>query len=192
MQIAIEQRSLMGSEYCGDQAGYWKTDDGVALCLVDGAGHGESAEKAARIAVEYVSSHLNDSLQDIFDGCNRAMLKTGGGAVALAFIEEQTRLLTYAGIGDTGAKIFRSHRMTSLFLPVQSGMMGKSSRTIHPLVEPMSRGDVIVMYTDGIERTLDLSAYSDDLFGNARRLAMKLVDEFGRLNDDRTVLVAQF
>ena len=192
MDIAIRSEALLGGRFCGDQARWWKTDRGFLLCIADGTGHGEEAEQASRAAVDYVGAHLNRSLQDIFDGCNRALQTTRGASVSIAVIDQNACSLTFAGIGDTSAKIFRSHRMTSLVLPVQPGMLGKASRTVHPFVEPMNRGDVIVMYTDGIERGVDTTTYDDQTFADAGRLATVLLADFGRSVDDRAVLVARF
>jgi len=68
VRVGTARRALGGETHCGDACGYWRKGGRMMLCMVDGLGHGEHAERAAKAAVAYVSRHLSDSLADIFAG----------------------------------------------------------------------------------------------------------------------------
>ncbi len=189
MQVGIARRSLLNDQYCGDQSGYWRHDGFTYACVIDGTGHGHEAEKVATTALDYVGEHLELTPQDIFNGCDRALSGTRGAVMCLAMVDNRTGVLTFAGVGDASGKIFRSHRMTSLPLPMQDGVLGRGARTIRLHTEPLDEGDVVVVHTDGVTKRIDLTGYDDDVFGDAQALAEQILADFGRKTDDGAVLV---
>ena len=66
MEIAFATRPYFGDPHCGDQCSYWRSDGKVTLCVVDGLGHGPSAEIAAKAAIAYVRNHVSEPLAEIF------------------------------------------------------------------------------------------------------------------------------
>ena len=50
MNPAMAKLSLCGDPYCGHETACWKRGGKITLCIVDGLGHGEHAEKAAKAA----------------------------------------------------------------------------------------------------------------------------------------------
>jgi len=189
MQVGIARRSLLNDQYCGDQSAYWQNEDRTIGCVIDGTGHGQKAEIVAKKALQYVADHLDDPLPEIFNGCDRVLRDSRGAVMDIAVVEHHTGLLTFAGIGDVGAKIFRSHRMTSLHLPVQDGTLGRGARTVRLHSEPLDRGDVVVIHSDGVTKRIDLERYESGVFSDAQKLAESILADFGRNTDDSAVLV---
>jgi len=105
MQVAVAKSSFLNDPHCGDQAGHWQTGPKTTLCVADGIGHGEDAERAARAAMDYVAEHLEDPLPALFAGCDRAIRHTRGVAMGVAVIDKEAGTLTYAGVGNTRALI---------------------------------------------------------------------------------------
>ena len=53
----------------------------------------------------------------------------------------------------------------------------------------LSRGDVVIMHTDGIASQFDLSDYPRILRDDAKTIANNLVKNFGKSDDDAACLV---
>ena len=86
MPVAIAKQHYQGSPHCGDQGDCWASDGKVTLCLADGLGHGEDAEKAARAALDYVAGHCSAPLAELFAGCDAALHYTRGASVGIVVI----------------------------------------------------------------------------------------------------------
>jgi len=186
MQIAIAKRSFLNDPHCGDQAAYWQSGGKTILCIVDGLGHGEHAERAAKAAVDYVAQHLSEPLPNLFAGCNAAIRHTRGVAMSVVVIEEEAGTLTHAGIDNTRTMIVgeRIVRLTSNY-----GIVGGGYRKLSPETVPLTPGDLVIMYTDGIKQRCDVSAYRDALRGDVQQLAERILQDWSRETDDAAVLV---
>lgn len=106
MEIGIATRSKDNSPFCGDQCAFWHEDDLWTLCVVDGLGHGQHTELAAKSAIRYTGDHLHDSLCDIFSGCNTALRDTRGVAMCLARVQKESSTFEFSGINNTRATVF--------------------------------------------------------------------------------------
>jgi len=174
--------------------------------VVDGLGHGPYAEKAARAAIDCVARHCSESLPDIFAVCNEVIRGTRGVAMGIAVIDEETRQLTYAGIGNTRALIVgerppaptgshgdRPFRGGAEGRPIRMssnwGIVGGGYKTLTPKTVPLMPGDLVILSTDGVDEAIDLAGYSDALRADLQRLAGKILRDWGRETDDAAVLV---
>lgn len=158
----------------------------MTLCIVGGLGHGEHAETTAKAAVDYVADHISEPLADIFAGCDSAIHHTRGVAMGIALIDEEARTLTYAGIGDTCALIVGEE---SVRLDSNPGIVGGGYRRLSPEAVPLPPGALVIMYTDGLKNTTSVSGYDDGLRADLPHLAEKILQDWGRENDDAAVLV---
>ena len=188
MQIAIAKRSFFNDPHNGDECAYWQSGGKVLLCVVDGLGHGEDAERAAKAAVEYVALHLAEPLVDVFTGCDRALRRTRGVAMGLAVVDEEAETLTYAGIGNTRAVIVQSAR-SLVCLSSNYGIVGGGYRKLTPETVELHPGDLVILSSDGIKERCDLLAYGGALRGDVQQLAERILQDWGRETDDAAVLV---
>jgi len=194
MGVGAAGRPLKGDSHCGDQFGHWRRGKRTTLCVVDGLGHGEYAQKAAKAAIEYVAYHLSRPLPEIFSGCNREISNTRGVAMAIAVIDEDEQTLTYAGVGNTRAMIVRNEltgetKSKVLHLMSSYGIVGGGYKSLLPETVRFGLGDLVAMFTDGVEDMIDLSGYDEVLRTDVQILAERLIEDWGRDTDDAAVLI---
>ncbi len=186
MQLAMLKYALADALYCGDEVACWQKDEQILLCVVDGLGHGQQAEEAAKKAVRYIERHLLESLEEIFAGCNRALRETRGVAMAVARIDEKKRLLTYAGVGNTRAVVVGDK---TTWLNSSYGIIGGGYKALSPEVVPFSPSDLLLLFTDGLPEFIDLSKYSKEIAGDVWQLAAKIITDWYAKKDDVAILV---
>jgi len=197
IQVAIAKRALNNDPYCGDECGYWKSGNKVVLCVVDGLGHGERAESAAKAAVQYVGHHLAQSLDELFAGCDRALRNTRGVAMSTVIIDKAAGTLTYTGIGNTRAMIVGEPRVKdtdrkTIILSSNYGIVGGGYKTLSPETALLTAGNLVILYTDGVEETIGVSRYDDLLRADLQQLAERIIQDWGRETDDAAVLVFRY
>lgn len=186
MPVAMAKRAVNDDPHCGDECAYWQNGGRTTLCMVDGLGHGERAETAARAAVDYVAHHLWEPLAEVFAGCDSAIRHTVGVVMGITIIDEGAGMLTYAGIGNTGATIVaeKNARLSS-----NPGIVGGGYRTLSPVATPLMPDALVLMYTDGIRERVDLSRYDGGFRADLQRLAEKIIEDWCRGTDDAAVLL---
>ena len=197
MEIGSVKRPCKGELHCGDQFGYWQKSTKTTLCIADGLGHGKHAEKAANAAIAYVANHLSQPLPEIFSGCNKDIHCTRGVVMAIAVIDENKRLLTYAGVGNTRALIIRksNSELTEpevLYLRSNFGIVGGGYKSLSPKSIHLWPGDLLIMYTDGVKEIIDVSGYDKSLRANVQQLAERVILDWSRETDDAAVLIYRY
>lgn len=185
VSVGIARAAANAGERCGDAAHAWPADGRHVLAIADGLGHGADAADAANAAMDYVGGHLNDEPLALFRGMHVALGPTRGAAVAVAVIDPAVGSLTYLAVGNTRAGIFgwRTTRLDSY-----PGIVGGSFRRLSPMVVPIRAGDRLVMWSDGVEERLTVSAQPQD---DPQHEAAELLHQYIRGNDDACVIVAR-
>ena len=156
------------------------------LCVADGLGHGEGAERAAKAAVDYVADHLSEPLQDLFAGCNLALRNTRGVAMGVAIIDEDTGKLTYAGIGSIRANIVGEK---TIHLASNNGIVGGGYKILTPESFQLRPFDLVILSTDGVAELTDFSVHQSASLADVESLAERILQVWGRETDDAAVLV---
>ena len=189
MSIAMAKRSYFNDPHCGDETSYWQAGSSVMLCVVDGLGHGEHAETAAKAAIAYVGDHLSESLPDIFAGCDAALRSTRGAVMGITVIDRAASTLTYAGIGNTQIRIIgeAAGRVGS-----DSGIIGGGYRRLSPRTVPIAPGELVIMFTDGVANRLDVSTYDGSVQSDLQQLADRIIEDWARKTDDAAVLIFRY
>lgn len=189
MQVGMAKRSIDGGPHCGDACRCWRANGKTVLCMADGLGHGEEAEAAANAAVDYVRGHLSEPLASVFRGCDAAISHTRGVAMGIAVIDDASGSMGYAGIGNIRAKVF-GRPGTSL--PNGNGIVGAGYKSLTTETVRLTPGDLVVLASDGLAETLDVSRDQSAPHIDLDLLAARLIDDFGRTEDDAAVLVALY
>jgi len=185
MQIAIAKRPIE-DPYCGDQAAWWERRGDTLLCIVDGLGHGQGAERAAMAALDFVGRRHHRPLPEIFALCNEAVRHTRGVAMSIAVVDPRAGMLTYAGIGNIRALVVgeQNRRLSSSY-----GIVGGGYRRLTPETVPLTPDDLVILATDGVREDFDVSGYDNEILADVTWLAEKVLMDWRRETDDAAVLV---
>jgi hypothetical protein len=124
--------------------------------------------------------------------------------MGVAVIEKEAGTLTYAGIGNTRAMIVREPVLSEAEGPRSElaegacpvvrmssnyGIVGGGYRKLSPETVPLTPGDLVILYTDGVPEMIDVLGYDDALSADVGRLAERIIQDWGRETDDAAVLV---
>lgn len=189
MDIGVQSIPITGEDVCGDGWGTRKNPDSMLFMVVDGLGHGILAADAAREAERIVSSSKSSSLTSILQDSHDALRKTRGAAMAVASLNFDRQIMTFAGVGNIGATIVTP--TTSRGMASHNGTIGHHLGTIQEFTFPWTRESILIMYSDGLKSNWDLKQYPGIWSKKSALIAGILCRDFSRNRDDVTVLVAK-
>jgi anti-sigma regulatory factor (Ser/Thr protein kinase) len=176
-----------GETECGDT---WRmacdAQQGCALMVVDGLGHGPSAAAAATLAAcAFVSRPFDPPRQQI-ERAHHALTNTRGAAVACA-AWSFAGTVAYAGIGNIAGRL--SAADGSRGLVSHSGTLGFQVRRVQQFEYPASDGTLLIMHSDGLTSRWDLGDHGNLQRHHPAVVAATLYRDHLRGKDDATVVV---
>jgi anti-sigma regulatory factor (Ser/Thr protein kinase) len=164
--------------------------DGNALTgVIDGLGHGQSAQRAAQTARQYVEQHFDRPMEDLFRGAGRACRATRGVVMALARFDFAHQTLAVASIGNIEVRIFGGAAPAKLI--VRRGIVGLNAPQPVTTVYQWTSGSLLVMHSDGISSHWDWKDVRDLAQESSGTTAQRLLAAHGKVDDDATVLVVR-
>jgi anti-sigma regulatory factor (Ser/Thr protein kinase) len=141
--------SLAHAEHSGDAFSRVRSGPRVTLMLVDGLGHGAKAADASTAAVQELRRCADLPPAEILRRLHAALQATRGAAVGVAQLDEDTGRLTFAGVGNIGARL----RTDGAWQPLIShpGIVGAHFPATVPLRESAWTPDsLLVLHSDGL------------------------------------------
>ncbi len=161
----------------------------VSVLVVDGLGHGREAGLAAAAAVSAFGADPSANLEELVRRAHEAMRPTRGGVLAVCSVNPELGELRYGAIGNISGMLLNDR--TSQRLLGRDGILGTSLVPPSPRVNsyPWSPGAVLVLASDGLRSSWDPLAYPGLLSHDPAVIAAVLQRDYGRPNDDATVLV---
>jgi hypothetical protein len=161
----------------------------LSVLVVDGLGHGREAGEAAAAAASAFAANPSENLEELVRRAHEAMRGTRGGVLALCSVNPALGELRYGAIGNVAGMLL--HEGTSQRLLGRDGTLGTSLAPPSPRVcsYPWSPGTVLMLASDGLRSSWDPLAYPGLLSHDPAVIAAVLQRDFGRPNDDATVLV---
>jgi hypothetical protein len=185
MRFASATRPFPGERHCGDVVGCWREGAEVWACIADGLGHGPDAARAAHALLCVVEAAGGDNPVERLIAADRAIRDTRGAAAAVARIRAAEGLLSVVGIGNIHGMVTGGRAPRFEGAP---GIVGARCRNAKALVFPFLPGDLLIVWTDGLDE-VEWTGEFDRLRDDLPRLAAALLDRFGRDGDDCGVLV---
>jgi serine/threonine protein phosphatase PrpC len=164
----------------------------MLLAVIDGVGHGKEAALAARVARDVVDSYADEPLVSLLHRCHQWLRGTRGVVMSLAWVETESRVMRWAGVGNVQGVLLRRKwggRSEENSLLLRAGVVGVQLPSLEAAVLPITPGDTLVLATDGVKATFDRSL-ADKL--PPQSAADHILAEYGDAGDDALVLVGRY
>ncbi|MFE5889750.1 SpoIIE family protein phosphatase [Streptomyces sp. NPDC056468] len=140
---------LAAAEFSGDAWTCVRTSDHVTLMLADGLGHGPLAADASSAAVEAVRTAPHLPPADLLRRLHGALRDTRGAAVAVAQLDVTAGRLSFAGVGNVGARLRRGDSWHGLVS--RPGIVGAHFPAQLPAHQETWTDDcLLVLHSDGL------------------------------------------
>ena len=189
VEVGVVSIPIKGEDVCGDGWGVKRTANSMLLMVVDGLGHGVLAAEAAEEAQRIFHQARGNSPGPILQDSHYALKKTRGAAMAVASLDFEKQVLSYAGVGNIGASIITPG--SSRGMASHNGTVGHHLQRIQEFAFPWNSNSILVMHSDGLRTNWDLSVYPGIWSKHPGLIAGILFRDFYRDRDDVTVLVAK-
>jgi serine phosphatase RsbU (regulator of sigma subunit) len=177
----------MGQSINGDAYFVGEYDGKVILAVLDGVGHGEEANRAARRAIAFLTNCRQPGLETLIQGCHRELRGTRGVVISLALVNKGNSTLSHAGIGNIESLIITENNRT-VHLISMNGVIGHNLRKVKEFQYPYHPGDTMVMFSDGISSRFDMAEFLPLV--DLPAVAQRILEKYGK-DDDATVLLAK-
>lgn len=186
-RYGISQHSLHNDPACGDVWHLAFKDSRISALIIDGLGHGEEAQEAARAGEHAFAIDPFAVPTVLMEDMHRAMCGSRGGAGAVAQYDGHNGRLQFSGIGNIGATLVTAEK--SRGLASHPGILGAQFRKSQTFDFADSKGQLLVMYSDGLQSRWNLQNYPGLIYRHPAVIAAVLHRDFCRGRDDVTVLV---
>ena len=186
-RLGVWSRPRPGEETNGDAYFVGQHQNETLLAVVAGLGHGQGAREAAAAAVEVLEQWHGEPLNELTLAVHDALRVTRGAVMGAVVLNPARESFTYAGVGNIEVRVLGSAEPAR---PIPSnGTLGARLSQVRVWPHRWAEGTTLVIASDGISATWDMSAYPGLVTRSPQLLAGVLLRDFGRSSDDATVLV---
>lgn len=186
LRVGVNQHPMRNQNACGDVWHLSIAEHKLSALVIDGLGHGEEAEVAGRSGSAEFAQRPFSAPDALMANMHRAMNGTRGGAAAIAQLDSQTGELQFAGIGNIGARLISPQATRGL--ASHPGILGVQYRKVHTFTYAGAVGQLLIMYSDGLQSRWDLNHYPGLALQHPATIAAVLYRDFCRGRDDVTIL----
>lgn len=185
--FGVSQHSLHNDPACGDVWHLVYDGSNISALVIDGLGHGEDAEVAARAGEKAFALAPFAAPASVLEDMHQAMLGTRGGVAAIAQFHGDTGSLKFTGVGNIGGNLLTSEK--SRGLASHPGIVGGQYRKAQVFDYAEVAGDLLILYSDGLQSRWNLRDYPGLVNRHPAVIATILHRDFCRGRDDVTVLI---
>ncbi|MEU6591809.1 SpoIIE family protein phosphatase [Streptomyces sp. NPDC046881] len=141
--------ALAQAEQCGDAWTWARSGSLLTLLLADGLGHGAKAAHASGAAVAELHHAAHLTPAELLRRLHAVLRRTRGAAVTVAQVDEERAELSFAGVGNAGARVRTGDSWTSLVS--HPGIVGAYFPAQVPVRRlPWHRDSLLVLHSDGL------------------------------------------
>jgi anti-sigma regulatory factor (Ser/Thr protein kinase) len=163
--------------------------ESALIGVIDGLGHGQFAHRAAQAARQYVESHFDMPLDQIFLGTGRACRATRGVVMALARFDWGESRLTFATVGNILARVFP--RSEPFKFVIRRGVIGLNAPSPRVTEHSWPLDHVLVLHSDGVSTHWSWQDFPGWANRPAAAMAQDLLRAKAKDDDDATVIVVR-
>jgi len=157
--------------------------------LIDGLGHGQFAHRAAQAARQYVESHFDLPLAQIFRGAGHACRATRGIVMALARFDWARERMVFASVGNIEARVLSQAEPVRFY--IRRGIVGLNAPSAVVSEHRWPPGNVLVLHSDGLRTHWGWSDFPGLAGQPADVAAQTLLRALAKAEDDATALVVR-
>lgn len=173
----------------GDTALLIQHDHLLFASIVDVLGHGQEAHELALVIEDFLGNHWDNALVDLMNGLHERIKGSRGAAAGLSLLDRRSDILRYVGIGNT---VIRKFGSSEARLVSRAGIIGGNTRTPREESISLAPGDVVLLYTDGIQDRFRLHDYPQLLHHDAETISRTILRCFGKEHDDATCIAIRY
>jgi phosphoserine phosphatase RsbX len=189
LRVGVAERALVGEARSGDVAVVLPFAGGALIGAIDGLGHGDAAADASHRALDALRDAPAARLPDLFEACHGALVGTRGAVMTLVSLDFAARELSWFGVGNVEARLLRADEAARPEAPMLlGGVVGQSLPGVRASRQPLQRGDMLVLATDGIGAHFAAGRRHGPVDG----IAARILAEHARPEDDALVVVARY
>ena len=188
MEYGAVNYSKPGNEVSGDAYWVYSDQDRTLVSLIDGLGAGQAAHKAAECAKACVAQDTGVTLTEMLERCHQALRGTRGAVMMLMRVSHTQGMVSFAGIGNIGVKVFSDTPIKPIS---RNGIVGYRMNSVREFNYPYTKGDVFILHSDGISMRFAVDeSWVRDPSTDLQQVAQDIADNFGK-DDDMTVVVVR-
>lgn len=180
---------LSGETVCGDAWHIDWTPERTLVVVADGLGHGPDAAVAASTAIRIIQERGDGMPGALLLAVHNALRSTRGAAISIARIDHETRIVTWAGVGNVAGSVCDATHTRPM--AVLGGIAGHQIASMREFQYPWPEAGYLVMHSDGVSGRWRTDAYPGIMTGDPALLSAVLFRDFGRGRDDTTVIVVR-
>jgi phosphoserine phosphatase RsbX len=192
LELGVAERALPGERRSGDRAVLVAFEGGALVAAIDGLGHGVEAADAADVAAKVLAEHPDEEPERLLDSCHRALARTRGAVMTLAWFDLVGESLSWTGVGNVEGRLVHAaagpHAPTHGAL-TKGGVVGYNMPSIRVTGTDLEDGDVMVLATDGIDSGFARAIREG---GSAQEIADRILAAHGKPSDDALVVVVRY
>jgi negative regulator of sigma-B (phosphoserine phosphatase) len=192
VEWGVAGRPMAGELESGDLQVVAPFPGGVLVAAIDGLGHGDRAAFAARRAGSVLAAEAARPVRALMESCDAALRDTRGAVLTIASIDAVRGQLTWIGIGNVDAVLWRADsgagRIHEAIVP-RNGVVGYQLPPMREATLSILRGDMLVFATDGVRHGF---ASDPPLPATAQEHADHVLRTHGKTTDDALVLVVKY
>jgi anti-sigma regulatory factor (Ser/Thr protein kinase) len=179
-----------GETECGDNWSVRRNGKSTSVIVADGLGHGVLAADASSAAIRAFHAGRAESAAPILESVHLALRATRGAAVAVTYIEPESRRVRYAGLGNIAGVLLGGPR--AQFMVSHNGTAGLEARRFQEFEYPLPADGAMVMHSDGLTTSWSVDGYPGLLRRHPSVIAGILYRDASRGRDDVCVVVGRY
>ena len=189
---SVATRPMTGQTVSGDLHVVEPFDGGFLLAVIDGVGHGNEAHAVAETAADVLKNNAGESVISLAKLCHKALAHTRGAVMTLASVDISANTVTWMGVGNVEARLFRaeadsSHPCEHILL--RGGLVGLQLPSAQATLMPLATGDVLVFVTDVIQHNFESRI---NLTETPKGIADGVLSRHFKGTDDALVLAVRY